>query len=166
MDRHRSSTASGTTSDEGPPLETPDSEGRLQYEVSRFFETASFARYLSMPLHGIFLFRKANGFSGFLHDHFDDLNHASGDLLDIYYESRDLQDDRSGYSLIRRLPFLEKASSLPALVLWSNRLAEAQSIPLRGLEPDDYMSVIEEIVQRVRKRYPLDRIGAEVRGLG
>jgi actin-like ATPase involved in cell morphogenesis len=137
------------------------------YRMTR--ETASgrnlLDRYGSVKFHGLFLLLSSSDLPGFLQMHWRDLHHLTRDQFDIYYSQSDLRERTSGYEIANELKCLQiRADSLPALLIWGERLEDAKTVPLYGLENEAIVKVVAAMVQEIRESSELSivvRRGAE-----
>jgi len=125
------------------------------------YSTPPFARYKSVPMHGMFLFLSTGDFPSFIEKHWEDLNQLTGQHLDVYYSKADLKRRVSGYETLEQFKTLEvRATDLPALVLWQESLKDAQAVPLGRLGHSDVVEVVKRIVQGIREKQALKEISA------
>jgi len=113
-------------------------------------DASPFQRYKTVKLHAMFLFLSSGDFPSFIEEHWEDLNALTGDHVDIYYSREDLKRRVSGYETLAEFKTLKVAvTDLPALILWSDSLADARSVPLGSLPPDDIVAVMKTVVAAV-----------------
>lgn len=123
------------------------------------WEVSPFERYKQIPFHAVFLFLSAGDFPTFVKKFWEDLNHLSGDYLDIYYSSEDVERRISGYEAVKEFRSIRlEPMSLPALILWADSLHDASVIPLENLSHEDVFGLIKLIVQNVKDKKTLGDI--------
>lgn len=115
-------------------------------------------RYGNTKFHGLFLFHSAGDFPGFLKDRWQDLHHATGDDLDIYYTARDLAERTSGHQIAKELGAKTiTVTDLPALFLWEREM-DGAVVQLESLSHDQIMHVVQEVVKAIQDRLDLAKI--------
>ena len=110
-----------------------------------------FERYKTIQFHGLFLFLSAGDFPKFVKTYWEDLNHLTGDYIDIYYSDDDVERKISAYETkneFRSLRVLPMA--LPALVIWQDSLKDACVVSLERLSHDDIFDLMKLIVQKIQ----------------
>jgi len=110
-----------------------------------------FERYKSVPYHAIFLFLSAGNFPEFINTYWEDINHLTGDYLDVYYSYADLEHRVSGYETINEFRSIQiDAIALPAILIWKKTLTDSCIISLQKLTNDDVFDILKLIVQRIK----------------
>jgi hypothetical protein len=97
------------------------------------------------------LFLSAGDFPKFVKTYWEDLNHLTGDYIDIYYSDDDVERKISAYETkneFRSLRVLPMA--LPALVIWQDSLKDACVVSLERLSHDDIFDLMKLIVQKIQ----------------
>jgi hypothetical protein len=116
-------------------------------------------RYGAVRFHGLFLFLSSGDFPSFIEAHWRDLNHLTGDYLDIYFSQKDLTKRTSGYEIVSELRSVSlRVDSLPALLLWEEKLEKGVTVSLRVLEHDQIVEVVQAVVQAIREGCSLGNV--------
>lgn len=126
----------------------------------RFNQHNPFDRYGAVRFHAIFLLRASDYLQSSIEkEHWFDLHELTGDYLDIYFTKKDLKERTTGYKVINGLMKLKlSVDILPALLLWENHIEVNTVIPLKGLDPDSVIKVMEEIVQAIKEECTIETI--------
>jgi len=118
-------------------------------------------RYGAVRFHGLFLFLSSGDFPAFIETHWRDLNHLTGDDLDIYFSQRDLEERTSAYEIVKELKSTNlRVDSIPALLLWEDVLGEGVAVPLHALDHAQVVEVVQTIVQAIRDGCALNDLAA------
>ena len=108
-------------------------------------------RYGSVRFHALFLFLSSGDFPTFIDTHWRDLNHLTGDDLDIYFSQKDLGDRTSAYEIVQELRTVNlRVDSIPALLLWEDVLGDGVAVPLNALDHSQVVEVVQTVVQAIR----------------
>lgn len=119
-------------------------------------------RYGAVRFHALFLFLSSGDFPSFIDTHWRDLNHLTGDDLDIYFSQRDLGDRTSAYEIVKELRTINlRVDSIPALLLWEDVLGDGIAVPLHELEHSQVVEVIQTVVQAIRDGCALKDVAAK-----
>lgn len=118
-------------------------------------------RYGSVRFHALFLFLSSGDFPAFIDTHWRDLNHLTGDDLDIYFSQKDLGDRTSAYEIVQELRTVNlQVDSIPALLLWEDILGDGVAVPLNVLEHSQIVEVVQTVVQAIRDGCALKNVAA------
>jgi hypothetical protein len=118
-------------------------------------------RYGAVRFHALFLFLSSGDFPAFVDTHWRDLNHLTGDDLDIYFSQKDLGDRTSAYEIVEELRTVSlRVDSIPALLLWEDVLGNGVAVPLRALEHSQVVEVVQTVVQAIRDGCVLKEVAA------
>lgn len=117
-------------------------------------------RYNTVSFHALFLFLSSDKFiPNFIKTHWRDLNHLTGNDLDIYFSQKDLSKQTSGYEIINNLKSVPLPDNpLPTLLLWEDRLENNYMIPLQGLDYEGIIEVVQTVIQAIRNQYTIENI--------
>jgi len=90
-------------------------------------------------------------FEAFINKYWIDLDKRSGDYLDIFYSEDDF--GKSGYAIKDKMRMTSRdlPGKLPCIVLWQDKLKEAQSIDIKGLANDEIFDLISSIVGMIQQ---------------
>ena len=121
-----------------------------------------FERYQTVPYHAVFFFLSADDFPAFIRKYWEDLNSLTGDYLDIYYSSEDIERKVSAFEAVAQFRSLEiEYTSFPAMLLWGQTTEDYCLIPFGRLSHDDVFDITKTIVQRIKENEGLSRICSE-----
>lgn len=123
-----------------------------------------FSRYQTIPFHAIYLFLSVGDFPNFIQTYWEDLNCLTGDHLDVYYSFEDVERKVSAFDTVNEFRSLTvKATSLPAILIWKQNLADHCIIPLEKISHTDIFDITKLIVQQIAEGKDLPNICAEAK---
>lgn len=118
-------------------------------------------RYGAVRFHALFLFLSSGDFPSFIDTHWRDLNHLTGDDLDIYFSQKDLGERTSAYEIVQELRTINlRVDSIPALLLWEDVLGDGIAVPLHALGHSQVVEVVQAVVQAIRDGCALNDVAA------
>lgn len=129
-----------------------------EYSMSRVFKRyydreAKF-KCIFLPLKG------ASRLNEFVDKYWEELNRASDDFLDIIYSKKELEC--TGTELLEKIHDLKcNVDKLPCLVIWENKISEAQIIKIGQLENDELAQLMLKIIACIRENKGIEQICME-----
>ena len=128
----------------------------LRYIFDRYTNDQIPYRCIILPLSS-----ESDEFKNLIDKYYDDLNHLSGDHLDIYYSEGDL--DKSGYEIKNNMQSLPDALSeqLPCIVLWEHDIEKAKAIDIDNLSNKKLVKLMAIIVDLIKEKTSFDDIVKE-----
>jgi hypothetical protein len=111
----------------------------------------------TIPFRCFFLPLASDGdaFKKFIKKNWVDLHTMSGNHLDIYYSEEDFGS--SGYAIKNGMRMAPKdlPGKLPCLVIWQDKLQDAQAVDIEGLSDREIVRLIAVIVDLIKADKPL-----------
>lgn len=126
----------------------------LQYIIERYYYDKAKFKCTILPVNG------ESDLDSFIHEHWSNLDQASGDFLDIFYSTNELKD--TGYAILDKIKDLQVyANELPCLVIWQDNISTAKTISISELSNINLFRLMSEIITCIQKNMNLEQICIE-----
>lgn len=140
-------------------------QGEIQSNfITRFFNSVSsrssrqqltLNKYFNTSFHGVFLYDSPEGFQKFINDYWVKLNGLTGKFMNIYYSQQDFNERISTFETIDGFSTIDvDFTKIPALLLWDNSLANAETISIKSLNHEQIYDLIKVVVQNIKLGKP------------